>query len=251
MPQLKTRIPKSKGEALPSGLVISGSGMGKLLLPMLPKGHFTIESFDSQDKLTQKLVQRYKAEADSWVRNAYNIAFMQLGAINGNDTSFGAGYLNVKRADGGTISHGAYPFGMDNAASMLTAPHGYTGAAGALFGLVAGTSDTTGSDFERCCLVAIIPHGSSGAGNLAYQAGETPTYAYTPGTLTLDVTHKRYLNNNSGGTITVKEIGIYAQLSGLGGYGVMVERTILGAPVSVLDTGQLLITYDISLVYPA
>ena len=60
----------------------------------------------------------------------------------------------------------------------------------------------------------------------------------------------RYFNNNSGGSIGVNEIGLASYSDNPVAYDyVLMARDVLGATVTVADTGQLKVTYTIELTY--
>jgi hypothetical protein len=90
-------------------------------------------------------------------------------------------------------------------------------------------------------LGALIAHGT-GAGQLTYQASGFNSKAYALKVWT--ATSKRIFNNNSGGDITVKEIGLYSAY-----YYVyyLTERSVLSPAVTVPNGAQLTATYEISM----
>ena len=62
-------------------------------------------------------------------------------------------------------------------------------------------------------------------------AGEPVVKSWDAGTRTLSVEHKRYINNNSPGTITIKEIGLIANGSQGTSLRALMSRDVLGTPV--------------------
>jgi hypothetical protein len=197
-----------------------------------------------------RVLHHHKQRSHSWVRNGYNILVSNMCQINGSDGAFGAGFINLKTTGGATISsangcsHEWHNF--ENADGK-----DYRGAAGITTnGIVVG-SNAAAENFENSALGTLIANGV-GAGQLSYVQGDAPVKSYNAGTLTYQVVHVRYMNNNSGGDVIVNEVGIYGSnyLDG-STKAYMVSRDKLGATVTVPNTGQLKVTYTFQTVYPA
>jgi hypothetical protein len=217
----------------------------KLHIPM-PEAFIELEVRDKDGRL----VQRHKQRSHSWVRNAYNLLFCSLAAVDGNDSTFEAGKLSIKDT-GGTIRYSTKPIAELGTTSMLTAGYGYTAAAGVITsGIVVG-SGTNAESFEDYVLQTLIANGTGG-GQLSYVASELYSYSYNAGTKVLTATHIRYINNNSGGAVGINEVGLILSgyAGGVGRYWYN-SRDKLGSTVTVPDTGQLKVTYTIQLTYPA
>ena len=75
-----------------------------------------------------RVVHHHKQRSHSWVRNAYNMMFSQLAAVDIPDSTYAASKLSIKETDG-SIEGVAFPVSSDPQASMLTAGYGYIGAA--------------------------------------------------------------------------------------------------------------------------
>lgn len=182
----------------------------------------------------------------SWTRNAYVWMFSQLGAANARDATFGNGLTSFKQIDA-SIRWGY--------ANVISGPGsatggGYNGSIGAEFGIVVGTG-TGAESFEDYVLGAIIHHGEE-PGEFSYNLG-TYLKTWTGGSLEMQNSFERIFNNNSGGTITVGEIGIYALVSNGAMYGqtyLLVIRDLVDPTIDVVDAAQLTVTYDIILTYP-
>ncbi|OBW63353.1 MAG: hypothetical protein A9183_00740 [Dehalococcoides mccartyi] len=208
-----------------------------------------------------KIVHHHKQRSHSWNRNAYNIMFAQLSSQPSMDNIFGAGHINFKDISGsaihcanGMIGHNATGTVSGGLQNYNSAGFGYLGGAGVNnAGIVIG-SGINAEDFEGYSLQTIITNGS-GAGQMSFVASEAHSTTYNAGTRTLTNTLVRYFNNNSSGDVTVNEVGIYSWVVNgyIGGnqYRVMVTRDKLGSPVVIPASGQLKITYTVSLVYPA
>jgi hypothetical protein len=189
-----------------------------------------------------------RSRSHSWVRNAYNMMFSQLAAKNADDNTFEAGKLSIKDTDG-TVRYGEYSIShLPNQSLDSVGGYGYRAGAGIdTYGIVVGSGDTAES-IEGYALITKIANGTA-AGQLSYIAQDECVVSWS--SPTLKGTWVRYFNNNSGGSIDVKEIGKY-----LYAYVVntaqkwMMSRDLLGATVTVPNSGQLKVTYEITLTYP-
>jgi hypothetical protein len=216
-------------------------------LPFL-QGAWMLETFDR----TGRLVHRHRERAHSTTRNYYNWLFSQGASSNGDGSSFIGGQVSIK--DTSAVHRtGASIITITNANVELTlAVHGFLAASAIdTRGIVVG-SGTNAFSFEDFVLQTPIANGT-GAGQLSYVASELPVLSYVGGTLTLTHTHVRFFNNNSGGSVTVNEVAMYVRFIAGDSNTIpaAVERTKLGATVTVLNTGQLKVTYTVNLVYAA
>ncbi len=114
--------------------------------------------------------------------------------------------------------------------------------AGSTFGIVCGTGDTPVA-IDDYALEALIEHGV-GAGQFNYQPG-------TVSAVSLAASHAQFENsrtclNNSGGLITVKEVGIYIRAYSV--YYLCGVRDILGVPQGVPDGGGITVDYTLEVV---
>ena len=228
-------------------LTIDPQELANLLrLPIL-RGNFTFEVFDNQGRL----LERREIPANSWVRNAYNMLLSVMGSKNANNSTFGAGLLSIKITSG-AVRYGTKPIGWRYNMS-LDAPgnDGYVaGAAADTWGIEVGSGSTAWS-FEDFILATKIANGTGG-GQLSYISHDVSEQSYVAGTKTFSIKHVRYFNNNSGGNVSVNEVGIVAQGDVNGDLVLfLVERTVLDSTVTIPNTGQLKVAYTISLVYPA
>jgi len=216
----------------------------KLRVP-IPEVFLGLEVRDGKGQV----IHKHKQRSHTWNRNAYNWLLSQLGAINGDGVAWGAGNINMKDV-GATLRIGAFACGVDAGGSAEAGNAGYMGnAANDALGIVVG-SGVGAEDFEDWVLGTQILEGAAG-GQLNHVLSETPVDTYVGGTKTWTVVYIRYLNNNSGGNIDVNEVAIYGRvLAANTALGKMVTRDKLASTVTVPDTGQLKVTYTISLVFP-
>lgn len=201
-----------------------------------PDGH---ETFDSGMN-----------RSDTVVRSYYNLLFCQGAAKNPSDTaSFGTGFLSIKDTAGTIRGDTDDMIGHPHASDHdIVGGFGFLASAGVITnGIVAGTSSLA-EDFESFGLTAIIANGAGG-GQFDYAA--SGLHAITNSTLTLKDTVIRDMNNNSAGSITVEEVGIYTTLQ-IGGsiHRMMMTRDLTGGDV-VASAAQYRVTYEITLVYPS
>lgn len=219
--------------------------LGQKLHVPIPEAKWKLEVL-----LGGKVVQSYEARCHSWTRNAYNTLFSALAGVDGDDAVWGGGNVNIKNP-AGVVDEGPYPICADRTFSFLTASKGYTAGAGlATTGIVVG-SGTNVEDFENHVLQTLIVNGT-GAGELNYVASEA--YAISYAGLVLSAELVRYFNNNTVGEtdVNVNEVGLI-----MNGYCDQVyqpwynARDHLASTVVVPSTGQLKVTYIISLTYPS
>lgn len=110
-----------------------------------------------------------------------------------------------------------------------------------LWGAVVGTGDTA-EDVDDYALAAQIAHGN-GAGQLEHLATIADPVVSADPIATFH--HRRSFNNNSGGAITVKEIGVYVQtnesLPNVRYFCII--RDVLDTPDTIPDTGAYQVDY--------
>lgn len=220
----------------------------ELSVPPPPDIFIGLQVHDKNGILVFDDVQR----GHSFTRNYYNLMFgMMSGARGSNTSNFGAGHMSG-RAIGGTI-YGYYNY-LTSSSSYSGGGFTNTGNNISSGGIVVG-SDNTAFDKKQYALVSVIAHGN-GTGQLAYQPMSEFSTAnipiYTAGTKTWQQQHARVMNNNSGASITVKEVGMYwfggiYHASSSQCY--MVERSVLDPTVAVANGAQLTVTYTISMDY--
>jgi len=186
----------------------------------------------------------------TWNRNAYNILLTQLSAINGDDSTWGAGYINLKDTDG-VVRHGNFVCGLSTNQNVETSTtYGFRGAVGDDdLGIVVG-SGAGAESYEDHALGSQITDGV-GAGQLNHVASEPQTINYNAGTKTWTIVYVRYFNNNSGGDVNVNEVAIYTgAMAQNQAQPKMLTRDVLASTVVVPDTGQLKVTYTIEMTFP-
>ncbi|KKM71270.1 hypothetical protein LCGC14_1432360 [marine sediment metagenome] len=115
------------------------------------------------------------------------------------------------------------------------------GAADPSRGIVIGTG-TTAVAIGDYKLEALIPEGA-GAGQMNYQACSVAMPVIAAPYCSFKVA--RVVTNNSGDTITVKELGVYAVMLVPGNPSGCVIRDVLGTPLDVLDGGSISVDYTI------
>jgi hypothetical protein len=194
--------------------------------------------------------EHYEGRSRTFNRNFWNATLLNSSNYVSAAT-FGSGFLGLKDT-GGTVRGIGYIAISSPLNSVTTGLFLCANISIDTAGIVVGTGSTAES-FENNTLVTKIAHGN-GSGQLSYTASTATGAAYTAGSKLWTMTLARIFNNNSGGTIVVAETGIYAVFT----YGLnassaafMIERSLLGATVSVLNAGQLTVTYTITLTFPA
>ncbi len=207
------------------------------------------------------VIHRHKQRSHSWVRNAYNLLFSELAACGAKDATFGAGLISQKLTSGSVQGGNQTPMVISNTAGGYnwlrpldaSIAAGYYGQAGDLIGGIVVGSGTNAESFENYALQTAIAHGT-GAGQLSYAASSAPSVSYDAPSKTMANAIVRFINNNSGGSVSVNEVALYGYVAALNdnvAATVCLSRDLLGATVTVPNTGQLKVTYTIQLVYPA
>jgi len=214
-----------------------------------PSAYWTLET-----RIKDKLIERKRQPAGSWTRNFWNwLASTQLYVNSNHATSFGAGYISWKSTagvvGGSTTAVLRMLQGVSYVDLVYDAVAGYGVAADVTtnYGILAGTGSTAFS-IENFAMETLIANGT-GSGQFSYQSMIASTWSWTVGTLTMNFNRFRYMNNNSGGDITVEEIGLVARSSSPSLY-ILLERHITGG-LLVPNTAQLKAEYDTQMVYPS
>ncbi|MGI2336140.1 MAG: hypothetical protein ACRKGH_05795 [Dehalogenimonas sp.] len=206
------------------------------------------------------VVHSHKQRSHSWNRNAYNFLFSQVAAYGLTGTNlFEAGAISLKWTNGNIYPNGS-GWGLNQVAGWDEAINvndrstntGLLATAGATDkGIVVGTNNFPES-FDGYVLGAAIGNGS-GAGQMDYAQSDLHSITYDAPTKTFTDTLIRYINNNSGASIGVNEVGLYGKVkfTSAGTGTIMFSRDLLASTVNVPNTGQLKVTYTIQLTYPA
>lgn len=170
----------------------------------------------------------------SWTRNAYHAYHLTM-----LDSLVMADMLCRDTAGATYLTSSQPPSRLTNA----FAAYGYYNNGNNLnFGIVVGIGDTAFhlDDFR---LETSVAHGNS-ADKLYYQVQVAPVSSWVGDPdYEGNILHKRVFNNNSGGSITIKEIGLisYAHI----GY-LLMSRDVLDVPVAVANGAQLTVTVSIT-----
>jgi len=211
-------------------------------VPTPPKTFINMQVHDKEGNLTLD----YSMPSRSWVRNAYNRLASQMleldgATVTGSATAYEAGSLKIKQQNATVYTYGEW----------LTGAQTYTTAAisNDTYGIIVGTGNTAES-FEHYALAAKVANGTS-AGQISYQAQDAPVGAYNSDTKKWTATITRIFNNNSGGSISVAEVGYVCQLYYAAAKDMLVCRDLLAEAVAVANGAQLTVTYTIEMTYPA
>lgn len=203
---------------------------------------------DLEVKENNKIVEKQKMLSKSWVRNGYNMLTMGLGFCNSDTggTTFGAGKMPL------TDITGAIKQGAISTYNMTDAELATLGLVGdTTRGILVG-SGVTAESFESYKLTTLILNGTA-ANKLSYVAENRPILTYDVPTKKVTIKHSRIINNNSGGSIIVPEIGLYYFNSLVSPYTsyIMVLRDLLASPLTLLNLAQLTVSYKFEVTYPA
>lgn len=195
----------------------------------LPKLYIEYEVKDKDGKILSK----GKFKSQTWVGNIVRLLnqLLNLWATGSTLTTYVVDTPTVVK----DTSNTARSFRLGSA-SQLTwggkAPAGNTSA-----GILVGTSDAPVT-IDQYNLQGLIAHGT-GAGQLSY--GDTTVEAMTEGTTFLFRVIRTF-TNNSGASITVKEMGLFILL----GYTIMLARDVPTGGITVPNGSTLTLRYIIS-----
>jgi hypothetical protein len=176
--------------------------------------------------------------ANSWVRNAYNVHTDQSTGGFMIGTTFGEGSL-VRKQINTTLRLTNFSCNRN-----VETTGGYFGNAGATDkGIIvgSGTASETLTTFE---LDALIPEGT-----LDYQGCSLDSKGWNGGSLFHWSKWTRDFINNSGSTVTVKELGLANDMMSSQEY--LFIRDLLASPQDVLDTETLTVLIELRQPFPS
>ncbi len=185
-----------------------------------------------------------KKPAESFVKNFYNRYCFLLCGVTPSESN------DLDLRDTGGTSRATWAIHNDESYCWRGSEAEVSG-----IGIVVGSGDTA-EDFGMgsspsavsYALDTIIANGS-GNGQLEWAATGLPVIS-TSGVdpITWSTVWTRYFNNNSGGNVICREIGVYIKV---GLYTFMITRDVLVSPLTIYDTGQLKIEYTLEIDIPA
>ena len=204
---------------------------------------YGLELRDRRGRLIEKLPLR---PSHSFVKNFYNRYCVNVLAATPSE----ANDLDFRRTTGAVYTTFTNP---------TSQPASWRGKEGTTAdgGILCGSGDTaenfgmgSSPDAMSYKLDTLIANGITAgtleradtAQHVITQDGGSPVNTWT-------VTWERYFNNKSGGDVIVREIGMYMVVST--SVWVMMCRDVLPSPLTINDTGQLKVTYALSLPLPA
>jgi hypothetical protein len=218
----------------------------KLGIPV-PMLHIKVEAINPDGSPGQV----YKDRSRTYNRNFWNIIFCNASQAPAGAATFGAGFLAVKTT-GAAIKNSSFDLVLGALSPVGVQGFGSTAATAGVdtSGIVVGTG-VIAESFEHITLNTQTLNGVT-AGKISYANQSVTAVSYDAGTKTWTATLVRIFNNNSGGTITIAEVGIYGSLYIVNNNNsLMFCRDLLGASVAVLNGGQLTVTYTMTLTFPA
>jgi hypothetical protein len=191
---------------------------------------------------TGKLLKHYETPARSWLKQFIQILKGEFATRHG--AYYGGGNVSVVDETG---TARAYPRVTNTQVydfNMNLSTCGDTGDVSQ--GIIVGTSDTSNT-LTTYALGGKISHGT-GSGQLLYGA-ETVEDVTNPSGYDLQFRLTRTFTNNSGSTITVKEVGLLVKKHDNTGTSRswLVARDVLPSPVDVPDGATLTIRYVVKI----
>ncbi len=204
----------------------------------------------------RKLIEEWETPSHSFVRNFYTVLISNAFDIDSLGLTaqcacYGAGKFIMKETD---ATFGALTQAVRGQAVAGASGNGYRAQAGNNTNGVQTGTGTTAESFEDFQLATLIAEGCS-SGQFSHvamvdytQGCDKPTYSAC--TTKWTINYPRFFNNNSGGTIVVAEVGLVLDPCTPAGNHMMARDLIAcGCRPSVLDAGQLKVTY--TMISPA
>jgi hypothetical protein len=191
---------------------------------------------------TGKLLKRYETPAKSWLKQFITMLKGEFATRNG--ANYGNGNVSVTIETGTNV---AYPYAQGSSITNYYMNLSTCGDTGDVTqGIIVGTSDTPNT-LTTYALGGKIAHGT-GSGQLVYNA-ETLEDVTNPSGNDLQFRITRTFTNNSGSTITVKEVGLLAKKvdTSATARSFLIARDVLPSPVDVPDGATLTIRYVVKI----
>ncbi len=198
----------------------------------------------------RKLISEDFVDCHTWTRNAYTLWVSQF--VDGDSlgsSTFAAGHLTMKRTDG-SVETLTTPGDIGGAGVNDS---GYRASSGtAIAGIQAGKGDGAGAaaaySFENFVLEDLIEEGTTSGNQMNYAAMDDYTIAgLTYSSFVWTMVIQRFMNNNSGGSITVEEVALVANMVTPANGRYLMARDVLGGDAKlVADMGQFDCTYTIT-----
>lgn len=209
----------------------------------------TVE-LEVKDLKTGEVLSRYADLSRSWTRNYYNVMVSQMFSCAAGvmGSTFGAGLLTTKdtaaslHADAthtNYLARNLYLYVNESGLDYGWRADVTNNTRGIVIGINTGAAAESLEDYA---LNTLITNGST-AGKMNYQAMAAPTVSWlgTPDFKFKSIGTRQFLNTG-GGSIDVKEVGIYMEVFGSLS---CVVRDVLGATVTCPDPSQVTATYTL------
>ncbi|RLG84148.1 MAG: hypothetical protein DRO39_07805 [Thermoprotei archaeon] len=192
-----------------------------------PKVHIEIEVRDKEGRL----IEKRKEESHSWVANFITALRALMASYDLDDTP------NALVTLGG--DSWSYPNVTTQYHTILFA---CAGEGEDLYGILVGAGDTPVT-LDDHTLATLIRHGDE-AGKLHYNATTVEDLVRTDGGIQFKIV--RTFSNNSGGDITVKEVGLAIRCNNVAGTAyILLARDVLASAVTVPNGSTLTVRYII------
>jgi len=214
-----------------------------LQTPEVPTGLITLKQ-DSKKPV--------EFEMKSFTRNYYNRLTSQMMGLNGIalGTTGGAGYLNVRTTSGSWDTEILHYYSPRISAGYAETQSSYewsTALGTTISGILIGSSSSVFS-FEDYALTGYT-HGFA-SGNIYHSANNPFFVSYNAGTRVWTSSHSRFFANCSGATISnINELGI-VKINSSPSYYTLEERSVLEAPITLLNRVILRVTYLRNYTFP-
>jgi len=189
-----------------------------------------------------KLISKQHGKSHSWLRQWIQILKGEFATRHG--TTVGSGNVSIYDETGSGRTYPPHTSGTPTAYYMQLSTLGDAGDV--TQGIIVGGGDTPNS-LTTYALASKIGHGTA-SGQLVYGA-ESVEDVINPSGMDLTFRITRTFTNNSGASVTVKEVGILVKKYDTSGYGrsFLIARDVLLSPSSVPDGATLTIRYTVKI----
>jgi hypothetical protein len=212
----------------------------KLGIP-IPEVHLKID-LQNPGEETQTVCNR---RSRSFVRNFYNYIYTNAvpsDSIPSLSGIYGQGSLNGFQTSGTVTNFLPKPFFLNGDSNIFT-----PGGVGSGSGINVGLSNRP-ENFNQFRLDFASHSGIPDVANTFLYQATTRSVSYDPTSRTWSTIYTRIYNNNSGASVVVKETAFLISRSSGGFF--MVSRDVLNTEITVLNGGQLTVSYTWTFTFP-
>lgn len=189
-----------------------------------------------------KLISKQKGESHSWLKQWLQILKGEFATRH--NASVGNGNVSINTESGSAVTYPHHQYAQYYTYNLNLSTLGDAGDV--TQGIIVGAGDTPNS-LTTYALASKIGHGTS-SGQLLYGA-ESIEDVINPSGMDLSFRITRVFTNNSGASVTVKELGILVKKinSGAASCSFLIVRDVLPSPSSIPDGATMTVRYTVKI----